>query len=97
MPTYVVLGKWTPQTFKYLKDAPAAVQEAKNLIQKLGAEIKGWYTLMGRFDEVCILETPDEATMVRIALTVGERYGIRTETLRAFDIDEAVKLMAGRA
>ncbi len=94
MPTYVVLGKWTPQTFTYLKDAPAAVQEAKTLIQQLGAEIKAWYTLMGRFDEVCILEAPDDATMARIALAVGERYGIRTETLRAFDINEAVNFIA---
>ncbi len=96
MPTYIVLGKWTPQTFKYLKDAPAAVQEAKTLVQKLGAEIKGWYTLMGRFDEVCILEAPDDATVARVVIAVGERYAIRTETMRAFDIDEALKFMAAR-
>jgi uncharacterized protein with GYD domain len=93
MPTYIVLGKWTPQTFKYLKDAPAAVQEARNLVQRLGGQIKGWYTLMGRFDEICILEAPDDATMARIVISVGERYAIRTETLRAFDIDEALKFL----
>jgi uncharacterized protein with GYD domain len=96
MPTYVVLAKWTQQTFKSLKDAPAAVQEAKNLVQRLGGTIKGWYTLMGRFDEVCILEAPDDATVARIVLAVGERYAIRTETMRAFDIDESLQLFAGK-
>ena len=97
MPTYVVLGRWTSETYHYRKSAPTAVQEAKLLVQKLGAEIKGWYTLLGRFDEVCIVEAPDEETIVRVVLAVGERYGIRTETLRAFDIDEAVKFIAPKS
>jgi uncharacterized protein with GYD domain len=97
MPTYIVLGKWTPQTFKFLKDAPAAVQEAKDLIKKMGAELKGWYVVMGRFDEVCILEAPDDATVGRIVLAVGERYGVKTETMRAFGIDEALKSLAIRS
>ncbi len=96
MPTYVILGRWTPQTFKYLKDAPGAVKEAKDLIKKMGAELKGWYVLMGRFDEVCILDAPDDATVARIALAVGERYSVKTETLRAFDIDDALKTLAFR-
>jgi uncharacterized protein with GYD domain len=96
MPTYVILGRWTPQTFKYLKDAPHAVKEAKELIRKMGADLKGWYVLMGRFDEVCILDAPDDATVARIALAVGERYSVKTETLRAFDIDDALKTLAFR-
>jgi uncharacterized protein with GYD domain len=97
MPTYIVLGKWTSETFHYRKSAPTAVQEVRLLVQKLGAEIKGWYTLLGRFDEICILEAPDDATITRIVLAVGERFGIRTETMRAFDIDEAVKLMTAKS
>ncbi len=81
-------AKGPPQILpQSLKVHPAAVQEAKTLVQKLGAEIKGWYTLMGRFDEVCILEAPDDATVARVVIAVGERYAIRTETMRAFDID----------
>lgn len=97
MPTYIVLGKWTAETFHYRKSAPTAVQEAKLLIQKLGGDIKGWYTVLGRFDEVCIVEAPDDETITRIVLAVGERYGIRTETMRAFGIDEAVKFMAAKS
>lgn len=96
MPTYIVLGRWTSETFHYRKSAPTAVQEAKLLVQKLGAEIKGWYTLLGRFDEACILEAPDDETITRVVLAVGERFGVRTETMRAFDIDEAVRLIASK-
>jgi len=28
---------------------------------------------------------------------VGERFGVRTETMRAFDIDEAVKFLSGKS
>ncbi len=97
MPTYIVLGRWSAETFRYRKSVPTAVQEAKLLVQKLGGEIKGWYTVLGRFDEVCIIEAPDGETITRIALAVGERFGVRTETMRAFDIDEAVKFLSGKS
>jgi uncharacterized protein with GYD domain len=97
MPTYLVLAKWTPKALENLKiyrqDPSGAIREAEDFMKKLGAEIKAWYVLMGRFDEACILEAPDDATMARIALAIGERYAIKTETLRAFDVNEALKFI----
>jgi hypothetical protein len=47
-----------------------------------GAELQGWYFLLGRFDEACILDAPNYATVARIALAVAERHSVKTETLR---------------
>jgi hypothetical protein len=56
MATFVVLAKWTEKTMGALQDAPAAAEEMKKFVRDMGAQIKGWYLLMGQYDEMCILE-----------------------------------------
>jgi len=59
----------------------------------MGAEIKGWYMVMGQYDEICILEAPNAETIARIIIPLGAKYGVRTETLRAFSEAEAMKII----
>ena len=40
-------------------------EEIKKTVKAMGAEIKGWYMLMGQYDEICILEAPDAETVGR--------------------------------
>ena len=94
MATLVVLAKWTEKTFEAMKDAPAAAAEIKKFVTDMGAEIKGWYMLMGQYDEICILEAPDAETIAKILIPLGAKYGVRTETLRAFSEAEAMKIVA---
>ena len=94
MATFVVLAKWTEKTFEAMKDAPAAAAEIKKFVTDMGAEIKGWYMLMGQYDEICILEAPDAETIAKILIPLGAKYGVRTETLRAFSEAEAMKIVA---
>jgi len=94
MATFVVLAKWTEKTFEAMKDAPAAAAEIKKFVTDMGAEIKGWYMLMGQYDEICILEAPDAETIAKILIPLGAKYGVRTETLRAFSEVEAMKIVA---
>ncbi|MDD3582010.1 MAG: GYD domain-containing protein [Desulfobacca sp.] len=95
MATFVVLAKWTEKSFATMQDAAAVAEEVKKLVKDLGAEIKGWYLLMGQYDEMCILEAPDAETIAKIAILLSAKYGGRTETLRAFSEAEALKLFAG--
>ena len=92
MATFVVLAKWTEKTFAAMKDAAAAAEEMKKFVKSMGAEIKGWYMLMGQYDELCILEAPDPATVAKIVISLSAKYGARTETLQAFNEAEALKL-----
>jgi uncharacterized protein with GYD domain len=48
MATFVVLAKWTEKTMGALQDAPAAAEEMKKFVRDMGAQIKGWYLLMGQ-------------------------------------------------
>ena len=95
MATFVVLAKWTEKSFEAMKD-PAAWEEVKKYVKDLGVQIgvqvKGWYMLMGQYDEICILEAPDAETVAKIVITFSAKYGGKTETLRAFSEEEAKKL-----
>jgi len=91
MATFVVLAKWTEKSFEAMKD-PAAWEEVKKYVKDMGVEIKGWYMLMGQYDEICILESPDAETVAKIVITLMAKYGGKSETLRAFSEEEAKKL-----
>lgn len=93
MATFVVLAKWTEKSFAAIKNAPAMAEEVKKLVTDMGAQIKGWYLLMGQYDEMCILEAPNAETVAKILIPLCAKYGGRTETMQAFSEAEAMKLM----
>jgi uncharacterized protein with GYD domain len=95
MATFVVLAKWTEKSFGAFKDAPGAAEEIKKMVADMGAEIKGWYVLMGQYDEMCILEAPNAETVAKILIRLTAKYGGKTETLQAFSEAEAMGLFQG--
>ncbi len=88
MAMYVVLGKFTDQGIKDAPNLRQRVQENMQRGQQLGLKVHGWYLTMGRYDFVVVAEGPDDETMAAQALGVAGRGGSRTETLRAFTLDE---------
>ena len=64
MSTYVVLANFTQQGAQTIKEGPARLDAAKQALQALGGELKGWYLTLGRYDVVYIFEAPDDATAV---------------------------------
>jgi uncharacterized protein with GYD domain len=94
MATYIVLLHYTPQGMQKIKESPARLDAAKKLFKSMGAELKQWFLVMGRYDAVVIAEGPDDETVAKLALTVGSLGAIQTETLRAFTEDEYRKIIA---
>jgi uncharacterized protein with GYD domain len=92
MPTFVILAKWSPETYGRLKNARANTEEVKKFVADMGAKIIGWYVLMGRYDEMCILEAPDAETVAKIVVPLNAKYAATTETLQAFSEEDALKL-----
>lgn len=56
--------------------------------ERLGLKPRGWYMTMGRYDFVVVVEGPDDEAMVAQTIGVAGRGRSRTETLRAFALDE---------
>jgi uncharacterized protein with GYD domain len=95
MATFVVLAKWTEKSFAAMKEGPAVVEEFKKTVTSMGGQIKGWYLLMGQYDEMCILEAPNAETVAKILIPLCMKYGGSTQTLQAFSVEEAMSFLAG--
>jgi uncharacterized protein with GYD domain len=61
----------------------------------MGAEIKQFFLVVGQYDMVALVEAPDDETMAKLALFLGSKGNVRTETLRAFTEDEYREIIAG--
>ena len=94
MATFVVLCRYTHQGVENVKASPARVEAVKQGFHSKGAEVKGFYTLMGEYDSLLIVEAPSDDLMAQLALGVESKGNVRTETLRAFTEDEFRKIVA---
>ena len=50
---------------------------------------------MGRYDCVCLVEAPDDATAAKASLVLGSKGNVSSDTLRAFSEDEFKNILAG--
>jgi len=94
MATYITLLRYTQQGIEKIKEGPTRLDVAKKLFRSMGAEIKQYYLVTGRYDAVVISEAPNDETVAKLALAVGSAGSVRTETLRAFTEEEYRKIIA---
>ncbi len=94
MPLY--LGR-----FKYSAEAMQAMIEnphdrgalAAEAAESLGCKLQGIWWAFGDHDGVFLLEAPDNAAVVALAMAVGASGQISTETTALLDMDEAQEAM----
>ena len=94
MPTYVMLFHLTHQGLDHLKGSPDRVDAALKTFERHGAKVKDFYSMMGQYDSMFIVEAPDDETVARLALTLGAQGNVRSETHRAFSLAEYRALIA---
>jgi uncharacterized protein with GYD domain len=88
MPMFVILAKFTDQGAKNIQTIRQTAKENMERGQRLGIKNHGWYLTQGEYDIVVIAEAPDAETMLAQAAGVAGTGNTRTETLRAFSLDE---------
>ncbi len=94
MATYIILFRFTQQGIKNIKESPDRVDAAKQTFRAMGAEVKEFYSVMGKYDTVFVVEAPEDETIAKLTLAIGSLGNVRTETLRAFTEDEYRKIIA---
>ena len=94
MATYISLISLTQKGIEDIKESPTRLNRAKELFKAMGAELKEFYLVTGRFDMVVVSEAPDDETVAKVALAIGSAGAIRTETLRAFTEEEYKSIIA---
>jgi uncharacterized protein with GYD domain len=92
MPTYVTLIHYTEQGVKTFKDLKSRLEETRRAGESVEAKLNAFYLTMGQYDAVIISEAPNDETVAKLALAAAGRGNVRTETLRAFTEDEALRI-----
>ena len=94
MPTYIVLGNFTDQGIRAVKDTTKRAAALRDLAKKVGVTVKEVYWTLGQYDVATIVEAPDEASVTAFGLSAGALGNVRTQTLRAFSADEMAQILS---
>ena len=93
MPHYIVLGNYTEQGIRSVKDSVKRDEDAHRMIERAGGKVQLYYTL-GEHDFVAVLEMPSDESLLKFLLQIGQDGNVRTKTLRAWTESEAHKVMS---
>lgn len=93
MVTYVVLGNFTDQGARNVKDSPKRADAFKEMAKTFGVTVKEIVWTQGRYDVVTVLEAPDEVAAMSLSLSLSALGNVRTETLRAFSAADMTKIV----
>ena len=97
MPSYLVLGNWTEQGIRDVKDSPGRKDAARQAIEAAGGSLVFFYMTMGQYDMAALIEVADDETAARVLLTLGGQGNIRSTTLKAFTEDEFASIIGSLA
>jgi uncharacterized protein with GYD domain len=95
MATYVLLGTFTDQGIRNIKDTAKRAEAFRAMAKKAGVTVRDLYWTLGQYDVAGVLEAPDDATITSLALSVGSLGNVRTQLLRAFNDKEMASILRG--
>lgn len=90
MPKFVMLSIIGPDGAARLRENPKRLKEVNAEVEAMGGNVLHQYALLGQWDFVTIIDTPDIATMTKIATALNARGTLKTRTLTALDVDEYI-------
>lgn len=93
MPHYVILFNFTDQGKGNIKDTIKRAADYRTAVESAGGRLIGEYYTIGKHDIVTIVEAPSDQAMMLVLLATGKLGNVRSETLKAFPISEAVKVI----
>jgi uncharacterized protein with GYD domain len=93
MPTYVTLFKWTDQGRSKTGDLPQRAAEVEKKLEAAGVKVLGNYVSMGQYDQISVVEAPDDDTVAKFLMMIAGRGNAISETLRCWTMDEAKGLI----
>jgi len=87
MPRFIILGNFTEQGIKNIKDVSKRDESARRMIEEAGGKMQLYYTL-GEYDFIAIVELPKDEDIVKFLFQVGSLGNVRTKTLKAWSESE---------
>ena len=94
MADYVILGNFTDQGIRGIKDTAKRAKGFRNMAKGMGVTIKDIFWTLGRYDVVLTMEAPDDEVVTALMMKIGSLGNLRSETLRAFGETEIDSLIS---
>ena len=95
MATYMILFSLTQKGVKEIKDSPARITTAKEIIRKMGGEVRDFYAILGsQYDTMFILDAANDEKLGGMVLAIARLGYVRTQTYRLFNEDEYGKIIS---
>jgi uncharacterized protein with GYD domain len=94
MLTYIVLGTFTDQGIRTVKDTTKRADAAKEMAANFGVKMREIYWTQGQYDVVTLCEADNEAAISAFGLAIGAAGNVRFQTLRALTKDEMNGVLA---
>ena len=94
MAHYVVLGNFTDQGIRGVKETTKRAQALCDMALEMKISVKDIYWTIGSYDVVLTMEAPDDEAVSALLLKVGSLGNLRSQTLRAFTRKEMDSLLA---
>jgi uncharacterized protein with GYD domain len=88
MPLYFLLGTLSESGQRMLQRNPDLMIESIRECNSDDANILGQYAVLGKYDYVMMAEADDNEAVGRLALEIGVKAGLHTETLPAMAIGD---------
>ena len=93
MATYLVLGNFTDQGIRNVKETTKRVEAFKQMSEQANVKVKDVYWCLGQYDIAAILEADNDDTITALGLNIGAQGNIRTQTHRVFSCEEMTKIL----
>jgi len=88
----IVLANFTEQGIKNIKESPQRAQAFRDLAKKHGVTVRDLYWTIGQYDLVTIAEGSDDA-LAAVLLNIAKLGNVRTQTLRAMDLETMKRVL----
>ena len=93
MSKYTLLINWTERGIRNVKDTIKRAKSFEDAVEKAGGKSLGLYYTTGRYDMVAMVEAPNDEAIASVLYSTGSLGNVRTETLKAFSMDEAANII----
>ena len=88
MANYIILGKFTEQGIRTVKDTVTRADNVRKLARDFGVTVKDIYWTIGEYDVCTFAESSDDNAATAFALAIGQQGNVRTQMMRALTADE---------
>jgi uncharacterized protein with GYD domain len=93
MPQYVMLGNWTAEGIRNVKNGPQREEAFRKAVEAAGGKILLDLHTMGAYDFVVAVELPSDEAANTVALRTGQQGFVRTTTLKGWTAQEFAQLV----